>query len=66
MRIVKRLFNVVVSGAGLVVSAPLWLLIAAAIKLDDGGPVFFAQKRVGRGGRLFIRAKVFPPMRMPK
>lgn len=38
---------------GLVVSAPLWLVIAAAIKIEDGGPVFFRQPRVGRGGRVF-------------
>lgn len=38
---------------GLVLSAPLWLLIALAIKLEDGGPVFYGQQRVGRDGRRF-------------
>jgi lipopolysaccharide/colanic/teichoic acid biosynthesis glycosyltransferase len=49
----KRAFDVALSGAGLAVSVPVWALIAAAIKLDDGGDVFYAQDRVGRGGRVF-------------
>jgi lipopolysaccharide/colanic/teichoic acid biosynthesis glycosyltransferase len=49
----KRTFDVVLSGAGLAVSLPVWALIAAAIKIDDGGDVFYAQDRVGRGGRVF-------------
>jgi lipopolysaccharide/colanic/teichoic acid biosynthesis glycosyltransferase len=49
----KRLFDVVLSGLGLVASAPIWLVIAAAIKIEDGGPVFYGQERVGRGGRIF-------------
>ena len=44
----KRLFDIIVSGAGLVVFSPIALLIAAAIKLEDGGPVFFVQERVGK------------------
>jgi lipopolysaccharide/colanic/teichoic acid biosynthesis glycosyltransferase len=51
--LLKRAFDVVLSGTGLLVSAPAWVLIAAAIKLQDGGPVFFAQERVGRHGRIF-------------
>jgi lipopolysaccharide/colanic/teichoic acid biosynthesis glycosyltransferase len=53
----KRAFDVAVAGAGLVASAPLWLLIAAAIKLEDGGPVFFMQPRVGRRGVPFTAYK---------
>lgn len=34
-------------------SWPLWLLVAAAIRMEDGGPVFFTQRRVGLGGRPF-------------
>ena len=49
----KRLFDIALSSAGLVASAPIWLLVAAAIRLEDGGPVFFIQPRVGRQGRLF-------------
>ncbi len=49
----KRLFDVVLAGIGLVVSAPLCAAIAAAIKLGDGGPVFFPQERGGLNGRVF-------------
>ena len=49
----KRVFDIVVSGAGLIVFAPVALLIAAAIKLEDGGPVFFVQDRVGKDCRVF-------------
>jgi lipopolysaccharide/colanic/teichoic acid biosynthesis glycosyltransferase len=55
--VLKRAFDVVVSGAGLVASAPLWLLIAAAIKAEDGGPVLFVQNRVGLGGTAFRALK---------
>ncbi len=41
------------SGVGLVVALPIASVIAAAIKLTDGGPVFFTQERVGKGGRAF-------------
>src|SRR5262245_23552646 len=47
----KRLFDVLLSGAGLIASSPLWALIAAAIKLESLGPVFYTQRRVGEGGR---------------
>jgi lipopolysaccharide/colanic/teichoic acid biosynthesis glycosyltransferase/glycosyltransferase involved in cell wall biosynthesis len=46
----KRALDVLLSGAGLLASAPLWALIAAAIKLEDGGPVFYSQDRSGRNG----------------
>ena len=49
----KRPFDVALSGLGLLGSLPFWALIAAAIKLEDGGPVFYGQERVGRGGRRF-------------
>jgi lipopolysaccharide/colanic/teichoic acid biosynthesis glycosyltransferase len=49
----KRLLDVALSGAGLVCSSPLWALIALAIKLEDGGPVFYSQERAGEGGRTF-------------
>jgi lipopolysaccharide/colanic/teichoic acid biosynthesis glycosyltransferase len=49
----KRLLDVALSGVGLVISAPIWVGLAAAIKLEDGGPVFFGQDRVGEGGRTF-------------
>ena len=43
----KRAIDVVLSGCGIVVLSPVYLAVAAAIKIDDPGPVFFRQKRVG-------------------
>jgi lipopolysaccharide/colanic/teichoic acid biosynthesis glycosyltransferase len=54
---VKRAFDMTLAGAGLVLSAPLWAAFAAAIKLEDGGPIFFMQERVGLGGRPFTALK---------
>jgi len=54
---VKRAFDVALSAAGLVVSLPLWVLFAAAVKMEDGGPVFFTQERVGLNGRIFRALK---------
>ena len=47
---VKRTFDVALSCLGLVGSLPLWAIIAAAIKLDDGGKVFYHQARIGLAG----------------
>ena len=49
----KRAFDVVLSALGLIGTSPLWVVFAAWIKLEDGGPVFFTQERVGRHGRVF-------------
>ncbi|HUQ86215.1 MAG TPA: sugar transferase [Vicinamibacterales bacterium] len=54
---IKRLFDIVVSGAGLVVFAPVAAVIAVAIKTEDGGPVLFVQDRVGKGCRVFPALK---------
>src|SRR5438034_8043969 len=54
---IKRLFDMTLAAIGLIVSAPLWALIAAVVKLEDGGPIFFPQERVGLGGRVFIALK---------
>ena len=43
----KRLLDIVLSGCGIIVLAPVYLGLAIAIKIDDPGPVFFRQKRVG-------------------
>jgi exopolysaccharide biosynthesis polyprenyl glycosylphosphotransferase len=53
----KRTFDVVVSAAVLVLLAPLFGLVALAIKLDTPGPVFFRQRRVGLSGREFTLYK---------
>jgi lipopolysaccharide/colanic/teichoic acid biosynthesis glycosyltransferase len=49
----KRALDVGLSGIGLLVSSPVWLLAAVLIKLEDGGSVFYSQDRVGQGGRRF-------------
>ena len=53
----KRAFDMALAGAGLVASLPLWIVFAAAIALEDGGPVFFSQERVGLNGRVFRALK---------
>lgn len=53
----KRLLDIALSGTGLVLSAPVWALVSAAIKLEDGGPVFYRQERVGQRGRRFDALK---------
>jgi lipopolysaccharide/colanic/teichoic acid biosynthesis glycosyltransferase len=53
----KRAVDVALSGLGLLGSAPLWLLISIAVKLEDGGPIFYGQERVGEGGRIFRALK---------
>jgi lipopolysaccharide/colanic/teichoic acid biosynthesis glycosyltransferase len=54
---VKRALDVVASGLALLVLLPLFLIVAAAIKATDGGPIFFAQRRVGRRGETFRMLK---------
>jgi lipopolysaccharide/colanic/teichoic acid biosynthesis glycosyltransferase len=49
----KRCFDVALAGAGLLLSSPVWLGLAALIKLEDGGPIFYSQDRAGEGGRVF-------------
>ena len=50
----KRALDASLAGVGLIASLPLWAAIAAAIKLEDRGPIFYGQERVGRGGRVFF------------
>lgn len=52
-RFVKRVFDIVSSGAGMVILSPLILGTAIAVKVTSPGPVLFRQKRVGRGKRIF-------------
>jgi lipopolysaccharide/colanic/teichoic acid biosynthesis glycosyltransferase len=53
----KRALDLTVAGAGLIMSAPVSALLAALIKIQDGGPVFYSQERVGLGGRRFAALK---------
>jgi lipopolysaccharide/colanic/teichoic acid biosynthesis glycosyltransferase len=50
---IKRLFDMLVSASVLVLFSPLLVLIALAIKLDDGGPILFVQDRVGKHRGIF-------------
>jgi lipopolysaccharide/colanic/teichoic acid biosynthesis glycosyltransferase len=49
----KRGFDIVVSGVGIVVLTPVWIFCSAAVILSSRGPVLFRQERMGRGGRPF-------------
>jgi exopolysaccharide biosynthesis polyprenyl glycosylphosphotransferase len=51
--VIKRALDLAASGLALIVAAPVMLLIAALIKLNDRGPVLFKQTRVGTDGNLF-------------
>jgi lipopolysaccharide/colanic/teichoic acid biosynthesis glycosyltransferase len=53
MKLEKRLFDIVASAIGLLVLWPVFLVIAVLIKLEDGGPVFYRQERIGYKGRPF-------------
>jgi lipopolysaccharide/colanic/teichoic acid biosynthesis glycosyltransferase len=53
LNMLKRWFDISISATLLLLLAPLGLLLAAAIKLDSPGPVFFRQERVGRYGKTF-------------
>ena len=53
----KRTFDIVASVAALVILSPVFLITALAIKLEDGGPVFYRQERVTIGGRQFMILK---------
>lgn len=49
----KRIFDIVMSGLGLICLSPLFLVLAVWIKSDSAGPVFYRQVRVGRGNKDF-------------
>ncbi len=55
--VLKRAFDFFASGLALLALSPLFLAVAIAIKLDDNGPVLFAQERVGRNGERFTMYK---------
>lgn len=56
-RFAKRFCDIVFAGLGLMVLAPFLLIIAALIKIDDPGPVFFQQRRIGKDGQPFFMHK---------
>jgi len=57
MRISKRIFDVILSGTGLVLSIPVWALSAVVIVMESGGPIFIKQKRMGKKGKIFYVLK---------
>jgi exopolysaccharide biosynthesis polyprenyl glycosylphosphotransferase len=52
-QVIKRLVDITLAFMGLVLSLPLLALAALLVKLQDGGPVFYSQERVGKGGMTF-------------
>ena len=64
-RILKRAFDVATAVGGLIVLSPVLLVVAVLIKMEDGGPVLFIQRRLGRGNQFFDMFK-FRSMREEK
>ena len=54
----KRALDIGLAAIGLALSAPIWAIAALAIRLEDGGPVFYVQRRWGRGGTVFTVRKL--------
>lgn len=52
-RFVKRLMDIVLSLLALIIASPVMLIIAIAIKMEDGGPIFYKQERVSLDGKVF-------------
>ena len=50
---IKRLGDLLLSIVGILITSPIMLICAIAIKLDDGGPIFFKQNRITRNGKIF-------------
>ena len=61
--VVKRVLDVILSLCGLVILSPLFVVLCIAIEIDDPGPIFFVQKRVGRNKQYFKLHK-FRSMKM--
>jgi len=51
--ILKRLMDLLISAIALIITSPFMLIAAIAIKLDDGGPIFFKQNRITKDGKIF-------------
>lgn len=56
--ILKRIFDVIGSGIGLIILFPIFVIIGILIKLDSKGPVFFVQERAGKDGKIFKAYKL--------
>lgn len=55
--VLKRMFDLAIASIGLILTLPLWPLIALAIRTNGRGPIFYCQTRVGQGGRNFTLMK---------
>lgn len=62
---IKRVFDIVVSFLGLVVTSPIWLIAIIGIEISDPGPVFYKARRIGKDNKEFVMWK-FRSMRVPK
>lgn len=62
-RYIKRMIDIFLSGAGLIVLFPFFVAISIAIKIDDSGPILFMQKRIGKNKKYFNLHK-FRTMKM--
>lgn len=60
---VKRCFDIILSFGGLVVLSPVFLILSLWIVIDDPGPMFFTQKRIGKDKQFFKLHNVFQPVR---
>ncbi|PKM49066.1 MAG: sugar transferase [Firmicutes bacterium HGW-Firmicutes-7] len=56
--ILKRIIDVVISGIGLIILFPIFVVIGVLIKLDSKGSVFFVQERAGKDGKIFMAYKL--------
>jgi len=56
--VLKRIIDVLISGIGLIILFPVFVIIGILIKLDSKGPVFFRQRRAGKGGKIFVAYKL--------
>lgn len=64
---IKRVFDVLLSGIGIIILIPVWITLAIAIKIDDPGPVIFKQKRIGKdkdGQKQFFSIFKYRSMKM--
>ncbi len=64
MPVSKRILDLILASLFLVLSCPIFFIVALGVKMQDGGPVFFRQKRLGYGGRVFelIKFRKFPDL----
>lgn len=51
--LIKRCMDIFISLVGIIITSPIMLICAIAIKLDDGGPIFFKQNRITKNGKIF-------------